>query len=1422
MRTRRSETEADSQGLQTAGNAEYLALGEAAEEINRCLAAGREPEVNVLAARHPGLEAQIRQLVETLKALHELGCRTDSGDAGRAFSDFVATPASLLGDYRLIRELGRGGMGIVYEAEQVSLGRRVALKVLPFAAVLDQRQLARFRNEAHAAAQLHHTHIVPVYSVGCERGVHYYAMQFIDGRDLGSVIDELRELTGSDGRERRAGAETPRSSSSDLLEGVTPGSTTRTRAYFRAAAELVLQAATALEHAHELGILHRDIKPSNLLLDGRGKLWVTDFGLARFEKDAGMTRSGDLLGTLRYMSPEQALAKRVPVDHRTDIYSLGVTLYELLTLEPPFVGKDREEILRRIAFEEPRPPRRAQKGVPVEIETIVLKAMAKNPEERYATAREFAEDLERHLEDRPIQARRPGLPRRLFKWSRRRKGLVVATAAIVMSLSVASALMFREHLRAKEDEYARIVLRAVERIEMGRSKHERRWGQRLDADVTKDPLLLAVDELEGAANLFPDRPSAHLQRARALNLLSRDQEALEELDRLDLHFLPGRILRRIILASKECNPEARELSDQDLKTEASPWAEPLLEANRIVQESRWRVVRESRWKVAAGAYARLLDLAQSEVEDGQLYLGLSLEARLGRGQAFLAAGELDGAMEDFGAAMALWPELIGPVILLGKAYCLKGRPEVAEEKFQKLVSRLQHPGEAALAIASVYYDLKGYEKAVAWAARAPETSEREGLLAHYLLELGRPEDALRHGERSVLLDRGSAHAHYHLGHALLASRRLDEAIQEFREAIAIAPRAAVHADLAFALQQQGQLDEAVAEYRRAIELLPCHSGFRQGLGAVLAIQGKLDEAIVEFRAACALHPGEATAVFNLGNALAMIGKLDEAIELFGRATAIDPGSSKYQFNLGAALGEQGRTEEAIVALQRAIELDHRNAEAHLHLGIALQKQGEQGEAIAAYRQAIAVDPERSRPHLHFNLGRALYFQHELDEAIAEYRKSIQLDATHADTYSNLGLALGDQGNLEEAMVEYRKALALDPGNAAALNNVGVALCKQGQWEEGIERFCRVLEIHPGSPQARDNLLEALEGAVEPTRGLGELQAAVERTDCQDSGLLVLLALFHARSGNLSGAIPVLEEALALDREDRFAIAKLEAWCRSLLPDLPTFRSIDLALDLPEPLVPEGAEWSYFPGRSEPSELEWAALDFDAAAWKVCRSELGHTSEGWGPVLDGLKTMFSTLYLRHAFTLADPSRFSGFRLSVKSPGGFIAFLNGVEVGRDRAGAPGERLRFDAVASGEAPWPPAPVDLPIPASLFVPGRNVLALQVLRAEKEPPVFTLTPVLLGELPQDAARDHRLLEELRAAVHGDDAPARIAYLEGRILQRAGRHGEAAKRFEGLLGPGPGRGRPEPLQRLVECLRATGDAAGAEARLRAVRGGEAR
>jgi serine/threonine protein kinase len=442
-------------------------LDEAIFAYLQAVEAGRPPDREEWLARHPSLTPGLREFFADQDRFEQLAgggpVLAAAPTRHESKGDFAVESGGVLGDFELREEIARGGMGVVYKARQKSLNRTVALKVLPSAATMDPRRLQRFHNEAQAAANLHHTNIVPVYFVGSERGVHYYAMQFIEGRDLASVLVQLRAQPGGTVPDPQtaetvdAAAGQPTSLPAGETRppaGLSAERSTRSSEYYRMVARLGIQAAEALDHAHQLGIVHRDIKPANLLVDAAGGLWVTDFGLAHMQSETRLTMTGDLVGTLRYMSPEQALAKRVVVDHRTDVYSLGATLYELLTLRPVFGGDDRQELLRQIAFDDPIPPRRLNRAIPAELETIILKALEKDPQERYETAQELADDLRNWLEDRPIQAKRPGLLARAQKWSRRHKPLVraVGVGLVVAVVALAASTVWAWHKEKQADD----------------------------------------------------------------------------------------------------------------------------------------------------------------------------------------------------------------------------------------------------------------------------------------------------------------------------------------------------------------------------------------------------------------------------------------------------------------------------------------------------------------------------------------------------------------------------------------------------------------------------------------------------------------------------------------------------------------------------------------------------------------------------------------------------------------------------------------------------------------------------------------------------------------------------------------------------------------------------------------------------------
>ncbi len=362
-----------------------------AAEFSAARRAGLQPSIDEYVDRLPDQRDEARALLESLALMERVsdqGFRRQA--SARKAKRFEHKPLEQLGDFRIVREIGRGGMGIIYEAEQITLKRRVALKVLSSATSESAKQLERFQREAEAVARLHHTNIVPVFGSGSQDGVHYFAMQLIDGHPL----SQLPELS------------------------------------FTEIGRLGMQAASALAYAHGHGVLHRDVKPSNLLLDRSGEVWVTDFGLAKLTDVGELTQTGDIMGTLKYMAPEQLEGR---ADERTDIYSLGLTLYELATRQPAFdISKS---LANRIRNHEFAAPRKINAQIPRDLETIILKATASEPRHRYASAGELADDLRCFLEDRPIAARRASNVERLRRWMRRNPALATSLVATLLLLA---------------------------------------------------------------------------------------------------------------------------------------------------------------------------------------------------------------------------------------------------------------------------------------------------------------------------------------------------------------------------------------------------------------------------------------------------------------------------------------------------------------------------------------------------------------------------------------------------------------------------------------------------------------------------------------------------------------------------------------------------------------------------------------------------------------------------------------------------------------------------------------------------------------------------------------------------------------------------------------------------------------------------
>jgi serine/threonine protein kinase len=596
-------------------------LDELAEEFARRWREGEQPSVEEYADRFPQWAEDIRELLPAVLMMEQLKPRREGETPTGPGPPVLGPVPERLGDYRILREIGRGGMGVVYEGEHEALRRRVAIKVLAAHLVPSETLRARFRREAQAAARLHHTNIVPVFGVGEQDGCCFYVMQLIAGTGLG------RESTPVD---------------------------------HRAVARIGVQVADALAYAHSQGVLHRDIKPTNLLLDQRGAVWVTDFGVAKFVEDATLTQVGEFVGTLRYMPPERLLGQS---DARGDVYGLGVTLYELLAGRPAFPDATPHQLIRLITHADLPGLRKLDPSIPADLETVVLKGAARDPAHRYATAAELADDLRRFLDDRPVVARRVSAAEQLWRWCRRNRVVASLSAAAFGLLLITSAVSVTAYLRTA----------AANR----------------DKDTANESMQRALG-------------SEQAQRERAEKT---SRSALEALNRLYQRFAPYRTVVTPGLSTDGSGREDVEVAAQPvLSPEAVPLLEELLgfyeqlareggenpdlqaqaaEANQRIGDIRQRL---GDYEPAVAAYQKAVQLytrgpADSPAEANRLALARTYN-ELGR--ILLVVQRTDEGRAALGRALALLTE--APMKLakrpeyryeLARTYYFEARPPMA-------------------------------------------------------------------------------------------------------------------------------------------------------------------------------------------------------------------------------------------------------------------------------------------------------------------------------------------------------------------------------------------------------------------------------------------------------------------------------------------------------------------------------------------------------------------------------------------------------------------------------------------------------------------------------------------------------------------------------------------------------------------------
>lgn len=948
----------------------------------------------------------------------------EGGDGEVDISPPLSRLNELLPDYELLGELGRGGMGVVYRARQRSLDRLVAVKILPaILGAVRPDAAARFRREATLAARLKHSNIIGVYDYGEAEGTLYYAMELVEGRTLADLLREFRDAGGLEHAFRTGLSTVQRADRSPTPPTLQAGNDrTPAQSYYRGAARWIADVAEGVQYAHEHGVLHRDLKPSNLIVGADGRLLIADFGLARPVSGASLTASRSLLGTSRYMSPERVDPTLGPVDARADVYALGATLYELLTLRPAFEGADDREVLHRVAHATPAPPSELAPRVPRELETVCLKALARRPEDRYGSAGELAEDLRRWLLGLPVLARRPGLPVRIARYVRRRKAAAVLAGCLLIA-AIAAAVFGMGALDAQQRERAaqraeldarveRLKLESVEAYRAGRT----------------DAALAMLDEL---LTLRPGSPDARRARAQTLRVEGQTDAA-----------------RRIL----------EELVAEDPRDWGSRYALGMLlysVGDSTSAQSEFAVVQELRPGTAEALWAS----AKFETDDETALALLdraaaldpaSFEVARDRAKRLGALGRADERVTETARLIAIRPGWALARADHGYALLRVGRFAEAEDAFTKAIEF--DPSDP-----------------VCWHNRSVA---RAGL--------GDTDGALADSRHALELDPEFHRAWIAMARAKQRSGDLRGALADYDEGIRRDPHnKEAYIDRMMLHHQRGDFEAMAADATRMIQLDPFDPRAYQNRLAAYMLLGDLDRAVADARRSVELEPNNPSHHNNLGKLLMVSGRPAEAAAAFTRAVEARPEDWRLIAARGLAHFRAGEPDRAVIDAGRALELNTDLGGEALLSSLAYWELGAHGLATSRLR-ALTSEGGLLGSHASLFLYLVLIDRGENGPALEALHAADSASSpiwTRRITASLAGRAPAD---------DVLARAATDEERAEALFFFGAQLMLSGETGEGeaVLRECIALGLHENlMTAAADMLLRRLDAAGDTETGI---------------------------------------------------------------------------------------------------------------------------------------------------------------------------------------------------------------------------------------------------------------------------------------------------------------------------------------------------
>ncbi|MFT7617877.1 MAG: serine/threonine protein kinase/Tfp pilus assembly protein PilF [Planctomycetota bacterium] len=974
-----------------------------------------------------------------------------------------------IGPYRIEKELGRGGQGVVWLAEDTRLGRKVALKVLTGLGPGAESHLARFKREAALASKLEHPGICGVHDTGIEGGIPYIAMRYVEGETLGDRLSRLNSeateadpssfISFDDNDEEAKPASKPTSESSS--SSIDRPELDRTIAAFE-------KIALAMHAAHDVGIVHRDIKPGNIMLTKDHEPILLDFGLAHDDSDdAGpsLTQTGDLFGTPAYMSPEQITGRRVVLDRRSDIYSLGVTLYECLTGKRPFEAPTREALYQAIMSKEAQPVRKLNRQISTDLEVVLQCTMDKDRDKRYQTAADLAEDLRRVRCGEPILAKKVSAIGRAWRWAKRRPAAAILISALVIGIPTITGLgvWYWDHRDEVAAQKQVALYEAVEdQLEIG------------FYELSLGKSAVAVTAFEEALSLDPSSAEATVGLTLTLLRQKTPEKALEVLDRsvVDPDIL-ARTRARILKEMKGNELEAAAVLEAAPKVEgALMW---FLEGlNAMTEGDQLTKGTPAQKAVFEKSEPYLLRAVQASTRARRAYhFGLARAA-------YLNQSPRGGAIAD--SIESLWPESSNAWMWAGVARW--NQPNRAIESLRMAV-RLNPDSPGAHHNLGTEFDTqKRWDEAVAAYREADRLNPEQYFILHCLgntlKKKGKYDESVAVYREAIRLKPEYSRLHFSLGSNFYRQGKLDEAAAAYRDAIRLDPKDAEPSYwLGWTLKRQKKIDEAIIAWREAIRVQPDHALAHSALGLSLSEQNKFDESIAALQEAARLEPDNGVHFFNLGRPFSQQKKYVELIEACREAVRLEYKVVQMRLMIGTHLGFLGKHEDAMIELREIIRLKPDNAMAHATLGATLAIKGRHSEAVASLRRAIEIDPSLNKTkELPDTLERLL-------SNVAAHRENVKRNPEDPRKLNALAWMLVDPAgdasirDPKEALPLARKAVEFTQRkNAAILDTLAVVLAANKNFKEAIA--------------VREEILLLMNGKNMPGMTVAYVEAALTR------------------------------------------------------------------------------------------------------------------------------------------------------------------------------------------------------------------------------------------------------------------------------------------------------------------------------------------